>query len=179
MLEKLRIGEIVNTHGLKGEVKVQPGTEDPERFLDLESVSLKPLGGGIRRSAELPEKELTIESVRFQKNMVLLKFEGIDSIEEAEKLRNHALYIRREEAIELLPGEYFLGDYYGLRVLTEDGTELGVVKEVLETGANLVFVTETPEKKEILIPKTPNVMLELKPEEGYMRVHLLEGLLDL
>lgn len=178
MLERLRVCVIVTTHGLRGEVKVQPCTEYPERFLELDAVTLKPSRTGLRRTAS-EEKTLAIESVRFQKDMVLLKFAGIDTIEEAERLRGYALYIERSEAIELSEGEYFLGDYYGLRVLDEDGTALGIVKEVLETGANLVFVTETPEKRELLIPKIPEVMLELKPEEGFLRVHLLEGLREL
>lgn len=178
MLERLRVGVIVTTHGLKGEVKVQPCTENPERFLELETVTLTRSGTGLRRIAS-EERTLSIESVRFQKDMVLLKLEGIDTIEEAERLRSCALYIKRSEAIALPEGEYFLGDYYGLRVLDEDGAALGVVREVLETGANLVFVTETPEKRELLIPKIPEVMIELKPEEGFMRVHLLEGLREL
>lgn len=179
MLEKLRVGVIVSTHGLKGELKVQPGTEEPERFLRLKRLTVRPGSSGMRRAESQSETELEIEGVRFQKDMVLIRFKGIDSIEEAERLRGYALYIDRSEAIELAEGEYFLGDYFGLRVLNEDGSLLGTVKDVLETGANLVFVTEKQDGGELLIPKIPGVMLELSPENGYMRVHLLEGLLDL
>ena len=120
-----------------------------------------------------------MESVRFQKELVLLKLSGIDRIEDAENLRGSELWIDRADAVALAEGEYFLGDYIGLRVLTEDGEELGKIRSILETGANYVFSVEREGGKELLIPNSENCVLEKKPEEGYLRIHLLEGLLDL
>ena len=174
MQEKLRVGTIVTTHGLKGEVKVYPTTEDPDRFFDLKKVWLDLSGSGDFSKAV----QLTIESVRFQKNMVLVKFEGYDDVEQMMPFRKKDLYVDRKDAIPLKEGEYFQGDFIGCRVILEDDSVLGEVTGVMETGANSVFVVKT-DKKDVLIPYIPPVVLEAKPEEGYLRVHLLPGLLDL
>lgn len=178
MLQELRVGMISATHGLKGELKVIPTTDDPKRFLELKKLRLRKKARGLRREDET-EQEFSVESVRFQKELVLLKLSGIDRIEDAENLRGSELWIDRADAVALADGEYFLGDYIGLRVLTEDGEELGKIRSILETGANYVFSVEREGGKELLIPNSENCVLEKKPEEGYLRIHLLEGLLDL
>lgn len=178
MLKQVRVGTIVTTHGLKGEVKVKPSTDDPDRFLDLEKVYLEPAGRSFRRSSE-PQRQLEIESVRFHQNMALLKFKGLDRIEDVQNFRNYDLLVDREDAIPLAEGEYFIGDLIGVHVITDTGETLGRVKDVLETGANNVLVISRENGKDLLIPKSPNCVLEMKPEEDYIKVHLLEGLLDL
>lgn len=178
MLKQLRVGTIVTTHGLKGEVKVKPSTEDLDRFLDLEKVYLEPASKGFRRS-QTEQRMLEVESVRFHQNMALLKFKGLDRIEDVQNLRNYDLLVDREDAIALPEGEYFMGDLIGVQVITDEGEVLGRVKDILETGANNVFVVARDNGKDLLIPKAPNCVLEMKPEEDYIKVHLLEGLLDL
>lgn len=177
MLTELRVGVIVSTHGLKGELKVMPTTEAPKRFLELKKLRLRMPEQGFR-GRDREEKELTIASVRFQKNMVLLKFEGLDRIEDVEKLRQWSLYIDRANALPLKEGEYYLGDYVNLEVRLEDDSVLGIITDVLETGANLVFSVDGGKKKH-LIPDSPNIVLEKHPEEGYIKIHPIEGLLEL
>ena len=112
MQKRLEIGQIVNTFGIKGEVKVVPFTDDIRRFDELEKVYVKIKG---------ESKQYQIENVKYHKNMVLLKFKGIDKIEEAEKLRNAFLEIDREDAIPLEEGTYFIADLIGLKVYTDEG----------------------------------------------------------
>ena len=172
MQEKLRVGTVVTTHGLKGEVKVYPTTDDPDRFYDLGKVWLD-------RSGSLKNMtELEVENVRFFKNLAIVKFKNYDNIDDVIPLRKGELYVDRADAIPLAEGEYFIGDIIGCKVLTEDGTELGVVKEFLETGANDVMIVKT-DSKDLMIPYCDPFIVEKAPEEGYIRIHLIPGLLDL
>ena len=166
----LRVGVISSTHGVRGEVKVYPTTDDPERFLDLEEVILDT---GRER---LP---LKIENVKFFKNMVILKFKGYDNINDIEKYKGRDLYITRDQAVELEEDEYFIADLIGMSVVAEDGTVLGTLADVLPTGANDVYVVRTENGKELLIPAIKECILNVDVEERAMRIHVMDGLLDL
>lgn len=172
MQEKLRVGTVVTTHGLKGEVKVYPTTDDPDRFYDLEKVFLD-------RSGSMENMlQLEVQNVRFFKNLAIVKFKDYDNIDDVLPFRKGELYVDRADAIPLQEGEYFIGDIIGCRVLDEDDKELGTVKEFLETGAHDVMLVKTS-GKDLMIPYCDPFILEKAPEEGYIRVHLIPGLLDL
>ena len=140
--DMLRIGVVTKPHGLKGEVKVYPTTSDPERFKDCDEVYL------------VTKKELLtlhVTGVKYFKKQVILKFKEFDRIEDVEDFHQCDLMVTRDEAIELGEGEYFLYDVPGCTVVDENGQTIGEVKDVLETGANPVFVIETTDKKEVLL----------------------------
>ena len=170
MVTRFRVGVITGTHGLRGEVKVYPTTDEPARFLDLEQVIL---------DTGREERVLKLRSVKFFKKFVILGFEGMDRIEDVERLKGAELLIPREDAYELEEGEYFIPDLLGLKVVTDDARELGVIRDVIETGANNVYVVKNEDGKEILIPAIPQCILEVSLEEGRMKVHLLPGLENL
>lgn len=163
----LQVGVITNTHGIKGEVKVFPTTDDPSRFKSLKNVFL---------DTGRERVELEIEQVKFFKQFVILKFKGYDSINDVEQYRKKSLLVSRENAVELQENEYFIADLLGLTVVTDEGKQLGTLKDVLQTGANDVYVVETPEGQEILIPAIRQCILSVDLEEQTMRVHLLKGL---
>ena len=186
MQEKLRVGRILTTHGLRGEVKVYPTTEDPGRFRELLGktvyLSMGSRNGMRRNAGNAAETDglrtVEIRSVRFQQEFVLLGFTGLDRIEDVQGLRQADILIDRKDAIPLGTDEWFIGDLIGLRVITDEEEELGEVSEVMETGANRVLIVRNG-SREILIPKIPPCILKIDPEEGFIRVHLLPGLLDL
>ena len=170
MEDFLQVGVITATHGIRGEVKVFPTTDDPERFLDLETVYL---------DTGREKKLLTISSVKFFKQFVILKFKGIDDINDIERYRGKSLYVTRENAVKLKKDEYFIADLIGLFVENEDGSFQGTLKDVLETGANDVYiVTDQNTGKEVLIPAIKDCILQVDVEQGFMKVHLLDGLLS-
>lgn len=168
MEDKFRVGVITNTHGLRGEVKVFPTTEDPERFRDLKEVLL---------DTGKEWLELEVSSVRFFKNLVIVKFKEFDSINEIEQYKGKDLYVSRENAIPLEEGEYYLADIIGASVVTEEGAAFGELKDVLETGANLVYVV-LHEGKEVLLPVIPDCVKNVDVEQGKVTVHIMKGLLD-
>ena len=168
----LRVGVITSPHGVHGEVKVFPTTDDPSRFLELEMVLLD-LGGGNER------KELTIRQVRFFKNLVILGFEGITSRDQVEGWRQKELWITRDQAVGLSEDENFIADLIGLSVRTDEGCELGTVTDVIQTGANDVYCVSGEDGKEILLPAIKDCILKVDLEKQEMLVHVLPGLLDL
>ncbi|MDD6810581.1 MAG: ribosome maturation factor RimM [Lachnospiraceae bacterium] len=168
MIEELQVGVITQTHGIRGEVKVFPTTDDVNRFKKLKEVILD---NGKERL------NLTIEGVKFFKQFVILKFKNYDSINDIEKYKNAKLLVPREKAVRLKKDEYFIADLIGMKVVTEDGTILGCLKDVLETGANDVYVVQTEEKKEILLPAIKECILKVDMDAAVMTVHLMDGLL--
>lgn len=166
----LRVGVITSPHGVKGEVKVFPTTDDPNRFKKLKTVLLD-------TGKEL--KEMEISQVKFFKNMVILKFKGFDNMNDVEIYRQKDLLITRDQAVPLEKDENFVADLIGLTAITEDGQVLGKLKDVLFTGANDVYVVEMENGKEVLIPAIKQCILQVDLEAEQMHVHLLEGLLDL
>ena len=165
----LRVGVISSTHGLKGEVKVYPTTDDMTRFDDLDEVVL---------DTGKEYKKLTITQVKYFKNMVILKFKEFNDINEIEKYRNCDLLVTRENAVALEENENFIVDLIGLKVVTEDGEPFGTLTDVMLTGANDVYVVKTEQGKEVLLPAIPSCILDVDLDNGVMKIHLLKGLLD-
>lgn len=170
MEDLLQVGIITSTHGVRGEVKVYPTTDDPRRFRRLKEVVL---------DTGREKLNLEIEGVKFFKQFVILKFKGLDNINDIEKYRQKSLYVTRKNAVRLQRDEYFIADLIGLQVQDEDGKELGTVKEVIETGANDVYEVEMADGKSLLLPAIKQCILNVDVENGTMQVHVLEGLLDL
>ena len=170
MNTELRIGVISKTHGIRGEVKVYPTTDSPMRFESLSEVKLK-----IGRT----EKTLKIESVRYFKNLVILKFEGIDNINDVECYKGAELYIPREQGEALGEDEYYIADIIGIPVYTEAGELIGTVRDVLETGANDVYAVSREGKKDLLLPAIHDCIQDINLQENRMTVRLMDGLLDL
>ena len=167
MEDRFKVGVITSTHGVRGEVKVFPTTDDPKRFRKLKTVQV-----------ETTKETLTlaIQSVKFFKNMVIVKFEGIDSLNDVEQYRKAELYVSRKDAVPLAENEYYIADLIGLSVESDEGERLGELTDVLQTGANDVYVVQTPEVSQLLIPAIRDCIKEVAPEEGRMVVHLLPGL---
>ena len=170
MEDLLQVGIITSTHGVRGEVKVYPTTDDPRRFRRLKEVVL---------DTGREKLNLEIEGVKFFKQFVILKFKGLDNINDIEKYRQKSLYVTRKNAVRLQRDEYFIADLIGLKVQDEDGTELGTVKDVIETGANDVYEVEMEDGRSLLMPAIKHCILNVDVENGMMQVHVLEGLLDL
>lgn len=170
MENMLRVGVITSTHGVRGEVKVFPTTDDAKRFKKLKTVILD-TGKG--------QTTLEIEQVKFFKNMVILKFDGVDTMNEVEGWRQKDLLITRDQAIPLEEDEFFITDLIGLNVVTDEGETLGTLTDVMETGANDVYCVKTPEGKELLLPAIRDCILDVDLDKEEMLVHVLPGLLDL
>ena len=167
MKEKFEIGQIVNTFGIKGFTKIIPWVNDVTRFEELKTVYIK-----IRKEI----KQLEIEEVKYHKNMVLLKFKGIETVEQAETLRNAILEIDRKDAIPLEEGEYFIVDLLESEVYSDEGEKLGILEDIYNTGSNDIYVVKNELGKSILLPGIPDVIKEVDIENKKIIVHLLKGL---
>ena len=168
MQEYLEVGQIVNTNGLKGLLKVNPFTDDITRFERLKTIF-------IEHKKELLEFE--IESVRYQKKQVLLKLKGIDTIEEAEKYREDYLKINRNKEEKLPEDTYYIVDLIGLDIYTEGGELLGKLDDIFSTGSNDVYVVKNSEGKQILLPAISDVIKNIDLKQKKIVVNLIEGLL--
>lgn len=168
MEQLLQVGVITSTHGLKGEVKVYPTTDYPERFEEIEEVLLD------TGRTKLP---IHIKGVRYFKNLVILKFKEFNDINEIEKYKQCSLWVTRENATPLYEDEYYIADLIGCETYLEDDSYFGRLTDVLETGANDVYVIETSEGKEVLVPAIKDCILEVDIENKKIRIHLLDGLL--
>lgn len=166
MEQMFQVGVISSTHGIKGEVKVFPTTDDAARFRDLKQVTLD------SGKEQIP---LEIQNVRFFKKFVIVKFKGIDDINEIEKYKGSRLLVQRGEAVKLEADEYYIADLIGMEVTTDEG-EKGILKDVIETGANEVYAVEFETWGEVLIPAIRQCILDVDVEKNSMKVHLLEGL---
>lgn len=170
MEDLLQIGVITTTHGVRGEVKVFPTTDDSARFKELKKVLLDTGKGTL---------ELEIAGVKFFKNLVILKFKGIDDINEVEKYKKCGLYVAREDAVALDENEYFIADLIGLKVWSDEDEELGELTDVLQTGANDVYVVRQEDGEELLLPAIKECVKEVDLKDGKILVHLLKGLRDI
>ena len=168
MEDLLKVGVITTTHGVRGEVKVFPTTDDPERFLELEYVLL---------DTGKEHRRLDISRVKFFKNLVILKFDGVDNINDIEKYKGCDLWIPREEGQPLGENEYYVADLLGMDVVLEDGAHFGVLRNVMETGANDVYIIETEAHGEVLVPAIHDCILDVDVEQKTMKIHLLPGLI--
>lgn len=167
MKEYLELGQIVNTYGIKGFVKVVPFTDDIRRFEDLKSIYIDVKGD---------LQEFTIEQVKYSKNLVLLKLKEIDDINIAERYKNYYLKIHRKDAKKLPKDTYFIVDLLGLDVFTTDGEYLGKIDDIFPTGSNDVYVVKNEQGKQVLIPALKDVILDTNLEEGKITVNLPQGL---
>lgn len=168
MQKFLEVGQIVNTHGIKGYVKVVPFTNYIERFEELEKIYIKKKNETV---------EMYIEEIKYQKNMVLVKFKGIERIEEAELLKNSIILIDRENSIELEEGEYFIVDLIGLDVYTDESKLLGKLDDIYNTGSNDIYVVKDELGKQLLLPALKEVIKDIDLDNKKMTVHLIEGLI--
>ena len=169
MEKLLRVGVITSTHGVRGEVKVFPTTDDPQRFKKLKKVIM---------DTGKEQMDLEIASVKFFKNMVILKFKEFDNINDVEKYKQADLLVTREHAVKLKPGEYFIADLIGLKGISDEGEDLGELTDVIQTGANDVYVFSKAGTPDLLVPKIPDCVKEIDLEKGTVLVHLLPGLRD-
>lgn len=167
MEDLLQVGIITGTHGLKGEVKVFPTTDDKERFLDLEEVLLD-------TGDEL--LELKVEYCKFFKKFVFVKFKEFNDINEVEKYKRCPLLVTRENAVELEEDEYFVADLIGLTIVDDSGATIGKLENVISTGANDVYEVLTEDGGRILLPAIKECILDVDMEEGIILVHLMKGL---
>ena len=167
MEQFLQVGVISSTHGLRGEVKVFPTTDDAARFQTLKNVVL---------DTGREKLDLEIQSVRFFKQFVIVKFKGIDNINDIEMYKGRELWIPREEAQELGEDEYYVSDLIGMEVLLENGEKFGVLRDVMETGANDVYIVDRVDGEEILLPAIHDCVLDVDVEKNTMTVHLMKGL---
>ena len=165
-MEKIKIGKIVNTVGLKGEVKVYNYPDSIEIYETIESIYVE-------------DRLTVIENVRAQKNMVILKLEGADDRNAAEALRGKELYITEDDLPELPEGQYYVRDLIGMSVTEEDGNLLGHVTDVLQNTAQDIFEVESENGKKLLIPKVDQFVLDIDAEKREITVRLIEGMLDL
>lgn len=167
MQEYLEIGQVVNTHGLKGMLKVNPFVDDQKQFEEFRQVFLQ-------TKKEMLLKQ--VQSVGYQKKQVLLKLEGIDTIEEAEKYKGCYLKISRQQLGSLPKDTYYISDLLEMQVVTEEGKTIGIVEDIFQTGSNDVYVIQTPEGKQLLIPARQENILKIDLNQKQITVKLLEGL---
>lgn len=165
---ELQVGVITQTHGIRGEVKVFPTTDDVNRFRKLKEVILD-----TGREKIL----LEIEGVKFFKQFVILKFRGYDSINDVEKYKQGKLLVTRDKAVKLQKDEYFVADMIGMHVVTDGGNDFGALKEVLATGANDVYVVSREDGSEVLLPAIKECIKKVDMDSRVMEVHIMEGLL--
>lgn len=168
MESELQVGVITQTHGIKGEVKVFPTTDDVGRFKKLKEVIMD--NGRERLNME-------IEGVKFFKQYAILKFKGYDSINDIEKYKSAKLYVTRDKAVKLKKDEYFIADLIDMEVVTEDGEYFGRMKDVLVTGANDVYIVTREDGTEVLLPAIKQCVKSVDMEQGRITVHIMDGLM--
>ena len=168
MEQLLQVGVITQPHGVRGEVKVFPTTDDPVRFKKLKKVIL---------DTGKEKLDLEVEHVKFFKQFVIVKFKEFDNINDIERYKRCPLLVTRENDVPLEEDEYFVADMIGMKVITEDGTEFGTLSDVMETGANDVYVIDSKEHGEVLMPAIKECVLNVDMESGIITVHLMSGLI--
>lgn len=169
MEDMLRIGVVTTTHGIRGELKVFPTTDDVKRFKKTDEVILITKQGNLT---------LHVESVKFFKNIVIVKFKEFNNINEVEQFRKCDIMVTRENALPLKEGQFYFCDVIGAQVVDEDGLPIGVVKDVIETGANNVFSIETKDGREVLFPVIPDCIKNVDTKAGIVTAHVMKGLMD-
>lgn len=170
MTKYLELGQIVNTFGIKGQVKVKPFTDDVYQFDEFKTIYVK------KQNQE--KKEYTIQEVKYHKEMILIKFLGVETPEEGDMLKNAYLLKERAELKPLKENQYYIVDLIGLEVVTDENIYLGKVKDILNTGGNDIYVVENVEGKELLLPGIPDVLKKTDLQARKITVHLIKGLID-
>lgn len=171
MVQYIEVGKIVNTHGVLGEVKVIPLTDNPKRFDKLKQVY-------ISQKVTEEMKKYDVLSVKYQKSFVVLKFKDVNDIDAAQKLKDYFVIIDRKDAVKLPKDTFFVYDLIGMAVFDENGKTLGVLVEILQTGSNDVYVVRDENKKETLIPALKSVVTDICFEDKKIIVNLPQGLID-
>lgn len=169
MIDRFRVGVITSSHGIKGEAKVYPTSDDPKRLKKIKKVYANINGA---------ETEFDVETVRFQKNMALVKFKQFNTPEEIQKIKNVDLFVDRDNATPLKENENYIADLIGLDVIDEEGTLLGKVSDMFPTGANHVMEVDMGDKK-VLFPYISQCIMDVNLSDKKISVHVLDGLLDL
>ena len=169
-MDLLEVGKIVNTHGLRGEVKVVPWTDYPEVFEDIETVYIK---------KKSDYERLDIAGIKYQKNNLIIRFAQLKDINEAEKYKNRVLYAESASLGELPEGVYYIADLIGLDVVKEDGEKVGVISDVFNTGSNDIYEVKREGQKNLLLPVIDDVVLNIDVENKKVTVRMMEGLEDL
>ncbi len=165
-MKLIEIGQVVNTHGIRGEIKLNPWTDDLDSLQDIE-VFYDKVGSDV--------VALKAEKVRIHKNCAIIKLYGIDDMKTAESYRGKTLFVEKEETLP--EGRYYIADLIGLRVVSE-GEEIGTITDVFPTGANDVYEVKSPGKKPLYLPAIRQVVQEINLDKGFMKVEILDGLLD-
>lgn len=166
---QLEAGKIINTHGLRGEVKIVTWTDYPEVFEEIEFLYVHKKTG---------DERLDVKNVKYQKNNIIVKFAQINSIEEAEKYKNMILYVDRDQMPPLPDGMNYIVDLIGLEVYNEEGVKVGVIADVFNTGANDIYDVKREGKKNLLLPVIDDCVKEIDTENGRVIVNVMEGLDD-
>lgn len=174
MEKTLRIGVITRPHGVRGEVKVYPTTDYPERFEEVDHVIIRTKNGDIHAD---------IENVKYFKNLAIVKFSCFDAPEQIQSIAGADIMITRDQAQPLEEGEYYIADLIGCSVYADEesqnlaGKKLGTLTDVLQTGANDVYVVETAGKEQLLFPVIPDCIKSVDIENNQIVVHVMKGLL--
>lgn len=162
-MSKISVGKVVNTRGLRGEVKIYPYIDELDAFSEFSYLIVN-------------EKKYDINKVKFFKNMVFITFDGIDTIEMAEKLKNFDAEIYEEDLPSLEDGEFYIKDILGMEVITDSGEHLGTIKDVFRTGSNDVYEVKRENKKSMYLPAIKDVILSIDTKNNKMTVHIIDGL---
>lgn len=172
MEDLYQVGSITQTHGIRGEVKVFPLTDDISRFKNMKNLLLDAGKEGYI--------SLEVENARPQKNLVILKFKGIDNINDIEKYKGHGLYVTKDNRVDLKEDEYFIADLIGCDVYLDSDKDnrFGTISDVMETGANDVYEITLESGKTVLVPAIKECILDVDIEGRRMEIHLMEGLMD-
>ncbi len=167
----LILGEILRPHGVRGELRMRIFTEYPERIAEKQTIILAEDADG--KNA----RTLRLDSMRLHQNYALLKLEGIDDRDSADLMRELMVLVEMDDAVPLDEGEFYLYQVIGVRVVTDEGEELGTVREVMETGANDVYIIDSERYGEVLLPAIPSIILKTDISGGTITVHIMDGLL--
>ena len=169
MEEFLQVGVISSTHGVRGEVKVFPTTDDVKRYSKLKEVLL---GEGYNAPV------LHVEGVKYQKNVAIVKFKEYSTLNDVEKLKGQKLFVTRKNAVKLSKDEYFVADLIGMRVVDESNGIGGILKDVMQTGANDVYIIDLDDNRELLLPAIKDCILNVDFDKGIIKIRILDGLLE-
>ena len=169
MEDLLQVGVLTSTHGVRGEMKVFPMTDDVKRFKKNKNYILETPKGNV---------DVKVESAKFFKQFVILKFEGFDNIDDIAPYKNCGLFVTRENAVKCAKDEYFIADLIGMDVCEEGGDKIGELSDVIQTGANDVYVVKTSEGKEHLFPAIKDCVRSVDMESRTVTVYIMPGLLD-
>lgn len=169
MEQFLRVGVITSPHGVRGEAKVFPTTDDPKRFEKLGEVIIR------KNDTEIKTK---VDGVRYANHLIIVKFACFDAPEEVRGFLQADVMIDRKDAVPLEEGEYYIADLIGMKVISDEGKELGMLKDVLQTGANDVYIVNGENGKELLFPVIPDCIKKVDLENNIVTVHIMNGLLD-